>query len=471
MTIGWVGRVTTSVGTTGRAAATGPGNGGFAIRSAIAAACIAVTAGLTPAQAQDWTFWPQLLPGFASNTPGGAPPEERRRRRAAESDQANDLREGEMPFRSRDMLATIEDAIGRVERMVADGGWPTIPGSRMIRPGDDDERIPAVRRILVLWGDMRPQGGYGSYNFDGVMEAGIRRFQSRHGLRVSGRVDRPTIQAMNVPASARLKQLRLNYQRIRDLVDLRLDDRFVLVNVPAFQAEAVSQGVVEQRHRVIAGKPGRDTPVVTASIRALNFFPYWRVPESIANKDVIPKLIKEPDYLQKEQIRVLTGSFVGPEVDATNIDWRNVDATKLRFRQDPGPQNALGLVRIDMPNEHGVYMHDTPMKPLFEQRSRAFSAGCVRVQDVFDLAAWIARGEPNMSRERIDEILQAGQPVDITLTKQVPVVFAYITAWAERNGRLEFRPDVYDKDQMRELASDRERDPDAPPLPRETLAP
>jgi murein L,D-transpeptidase YcbB/YkuD len=303
------------------------------------------------------------------------------------------------------------------------------------------------------------------------MEAAVRRFQGRHGLRVSGRVDRPTLQAMNVPISARLAQLRMNQQRIRDLVDLRLDDRYVLVNVPAFQAEAVSQGVVEQRHRVISGKPDRQTPVVTASIRALNFFPFWRVPESIANKDVIPKLIKEPDYLQKEQIRVLTGSFVGPEVDATNIDWRTVDATRLRFRQDPGPQNALGLVRIDMPNEHGVYMHDTPMKPLFEQRSRAFSAGCVRVQDVFDLAAWIARGEQNMSRERIEEILQGGQPVDITLTKPVPVVFAYVTAWAEPNGRLVFRPDVYGKDQIKELATDRERDPDAPPPPREGLAP
>ena len=471
MTTGWVRLVATSVGSRGKATTARTPNGGFAVRAAIAAMGLAIAAGLTPARAQDWTFWPQLLPGFASTTPGGAPPEERRRRRAAEAEQNDDLREGEMPLRSRDMLATIEDAIGRLERVVADGGWPTIPGSRMIRPGDDDERIPAVRRILVLWGDMRPQGGFGSYNFDGVMEAGIKRFQSRHGLRVSGRVDRPTIQAMNVPAAARLAQLRMNHQRIKDLVDLRLDDRYVLVNVPAFQAEAVSQGVVEQRHRVIAGKPDRQTPVVTANIRALNFFPYWRVPESIANKDVIPKLIKEPDYLQKEQIRVLTGSFVGPEVDATNIDWRTVDATKLRFRQDPGPQNALGLVRIDMPNEHGVYMHDTPMKPLFEQRARAFSAGCVRVQEVFDLAAWIARGEPNMSRERIEEIVQGGQPVDITLAKPIPVVFAYITAWAEPNGRLVFRPDVYAKDQIRELASDRERDPDAPPPPRETLAP
>jgi murein L,D-transpeptidase YcbB/YkuD len=427
---------------------------------------------MTQAVAQDWSFWPQMLPGFASTNPQQLSPEERRQRRAAEAEQQlDDLREGEMPLRSRDMLNTMEEAIARLERVVADGGWPTVPGTRMIRPGDDDERIPQIRRILVLWGDMRPNSGYGSYNLDGAVEAGVRRFQQRHGLRVSGRIDRATIQAMNVPPAARLAQMRLNHRRVRDLIDLRTDDRYVLVNVPAFQAEAVSHQTVEQRHRVIAGKPDRQTPVVTASIRALNFFPYWRVPESIANLDVIPRLRKEPDYLQKEHIRVLTGSFVGPEVDATNIDWHNVDGAKLRFRQDPGPHNALGLVRIDMPNEHGVYMHDTPMKPLFGQQSRAFSAGCVRVQDVFDLAAWIARGEQNMSRERIEEIIQSGQPVDINLSKPVPVVFAYITAWAETNGRLVFRPDIYGKDQLRELASDRERDPDAPPPPRETLAP
>ncbi len=438
-----------------------------------AAAAITFSAGLSAggAKAQDWSFWPQTTPGYASSTPGGASPDDRRRKRTAEPEQMEDLREGQMPLRSREMLMAIEDAIGRLERVVADGGWPTIPGSRMIRPGDDDERIPAIRRVLVLWGDMRANSGYGSLNLDSAVEAGIRRFQARHGLRVSGRVDRSTLQALNVPPAARLAQLKMNHRRIRDLVDLRTDDRYVIVNVPAFQAEAVSQGVVEQRHRVIAGKPDRETPVVTANIRALNFFPYWRVPESIANKDVIPRLIKEPDYLQKEQIRVLTGSFVGPEVDATNIDWRTVDSKNLRFRQDPGPQNALGLVRIDMPNDHGVYMHDTPMKTLFGQHSRAFSAGCVRVQDVFDLAAWIARNEPNMSRERIEEILQGGQAVDITLAKPVPVVFAYVTAWVEENGRIVFRPDIYGKDQVRELASDRERDPDAPPMPRETLAP
>jgi L,D-transpeptidase YcbB len=242
--------------------------------------------------------------------------------------------------------------------------------------------------------------------------------------------------------------------------------------VPAFQLEAVERNEVELRHRVIAGKPERETPSVRAQIRALNFFPYWRVPDSVAKLDLIPRLQKEPDYLQKEQIRVLTGSFNGPVIDANNIDWRQVDVTRIKFRQDPGPQNALGLVRLDMPNEHGVYMHDTPMKPLFGQRGRAFSAGCVRVQDVFTLAEWVARYEPGWNEPgRAQQVVDAGQPLDVVLTRPVPVYFAYITAWAEPDGQIVFRPDIYSRDGLRDLIAGHDRDPSEGPAPSQTLAP
>jgi murein L,D-transpeptidase YcbB/YkuD len=384
----------------------------------------------------------------------------------------NDLRTEPVPLRSEAMLQALDAAIQRYAQVAQRGGWQPIPGTRMMRPGDDDERIPLVRRRLAATGDLqRGQSGYETFTFDGDLEVAVRRFQERHGLRLSGRVDRATIQAMNVPAHVRVAQLKLNYQRINDLLGQRVEDRFIVVNVPAFQLEAVSNGTVDLRHRVIAGKPERQTPVVKATIRALNFFPFWRVPDSVATLDLIPRLQKEPEYLHKEQIRVLRDNFNGQELDATQIDWRQADAARIKFRQDPGPQNALGLVRIDMPNEHGVYMHDTPMKPLFAQTARAFSAGCVRVQDVFDLAAWIAREEPGFDRRRVDEILASGSAADITLQRQVPVYFAYVTAWAEASGRVEFRPDIYGRDGLRELTGDRERDPDAPPPPSQTLAP
>ena len=137
----------------------------------------------------------------------------------------------------------------------------------------------------------------------------------------------------------------------------------------------------------------------------------------MATLDLIPKMQKEPEYLQKEQIRVLAGNFNGQELDATQIDWKQADATRIKFRQDPGPQNALGLVRLDMPNEHGVYMHDTPMKPLFGRVARAFGAGCVRVQDPFDLAAGVARGDAGMDRQWIEEVLAACKAAVLVLPR------------------------------------------------------
>ncbi len=433
----------------------------------IASGALLLSATSMPVAAQQ-SDWRLAIPGF-----GGSAAPERTAPKPRDETQTplNDLRPASTPIRSDAMLGAVNDAIARYTQIQEKGGWPTIPGTRMIRPGDDDDRVPLARRRLAMTGDLKGAASKG-LNFDGELEAAVRRFQERHGIRVSGRIDAPTIQAMNVPVQARIAQLKLNYQRIDELIGQRVEDRYVLVNVPGFQLEAVFQNIVEMRHRVIAGKPERQTPQVKAHIRALNFFPFWRVPDSVATLDLIPRLRKEPEYLQKEQIRVLSGAFNGPEVNSTSIDWQTADAKVIKFRQDPGPQNALGLVRLDMPNEHGVYMHDTPMKPLFGQRARAFSAGCVRVQDVFALAAWVARDEPGMDRQKVDEILSGGNAVDIVLKFPLPVYFAYVTAWAEQDGRVEFRPDIYGRDGLKELSGDRERDPEAPALPQaQMLAP
>jgi murein L,D-transpeptidase YcbB/YkuD len=349
-----------------------------------------------------------------------------------------------------------------------------IPGNRPIRPEDNDDRVGLLYRRLAMSGEWRsrPTQTLFGIDYSEGLDTAVRRFQENNGLRVSGRVDRATLQALNISAPARLQQLRINQQRLRDLTAQRSDDRYVLVNAAAFQLEAVERHQVELRHRVIVGKPERQTPTVRAMIKALNFFPHWRVPESVATLDLIPRLVKEPAYLQQEGIRVLTGSYNGPEIDPSAIDWRQVDAKHLRFRQDPGPQNALGLVRIDMPNEHGVYMHDTPMKPLFNQRARAFSAGCVRVQDVFTLVEWIAKYETGWDQPgRAQDVIATGQAVDINLTRPIPVYFTYITAWAEPDGRIVFRPDIYGRDGVRDLVASAERDPEDGPAPRWTLAP
>jgi murein L,D-transpeptidase YcbB/YkuD len=252
----------------------------------------------------------------------------------------------------------------------------------------------------------------------------------------------------------------------------RPEDRYILVNAAAYQLEAVERGEVQLRHRTIVGRAERQSPVVRANIRAVNFFPFWRVPDSVATLDLIPRLRKEPEYLQKEKIRVLRGNFNGPEIDPATIDWNTALASEIKFRQDPGPQNALGLMRIDMPNSEGVYMHDTPLKQFFQQRLRPFSAGCVRVQDVNRLVEWIARYEMGWDqRGRVEQVLESGQALDVNLTRQIPVYFTYITAWAEPgDARVQFRPDVYNRDGF-DAAPGRDREEGEGPPPAQTLAP
>jgi murein L,D-transpeptidase YcbB/YkuD len=422
------------------------------------ASSLAALGAIRPASAEQ-AFW-QGIPGF-----GGLGSNEAPRERRPVVDPLEDLRANRIPYRSEQMLDAIDAAHGRYQRITAAGGWPNIPGPRMIRPGDDDQRVPLLRRRLALEGYGRKASGFDSFSYDGEVEQAVQKFQESHGLRPSGRVDRPTLDELNVTAEARMKQLRINAQRLQELNQQRHEDRYVLVNTPAFQLEAVERDEVVLRHRVIVGRSGRETPNVRATIRAVNFFPYWRVPDSIATLDLVPRLKKEPDYLEKEKIRAFQG-FGGPEIDIRSFDWSTFTSARVKFKQDPGPQNALGLVRIDMINEHGVYMHDTPLKDLFRQRARNFSAGCVRVQDVFQLVEWIARQEPGWEQPgRADAVLAGGQAVDVTLTRPMPVYFTYITAWAEPNGRVEFRPDIYNRDGVYAGASGGEHDPDAPPVP------
>ncbi|MGI9424389.1 MAG: L,D-transpeptidase family protein, partial [Hyphomicrobiaceae bacterium] len=389
----------------------------------------------------------------------------------------DNLRQGHVPLHRDETIERLDRAIAYYRKVVDKGGWPKTKRLRLIRPGDDHEAIPAIRRQLVIMGDIPNKGAQyysGSFHFDEWLVYGVKRFQKRHGLRVSGRLDRPTRAQLSVTADARLSQLMLNRRRIAALMEAASADRYVLVNVPGFQLEAVDRFEVHQRHRVIVGKPDRQTPEISATIKGLNFFPYWRVPDSVANLDLIPRLVREPDYLQKERIRVSKGYYDGPELNTNSIDWRTADAKQIKFRQDPGPWNALGLVRINMPNKEIVYMHDTPMKPLFKQRHRAFSAGCVRVENVFDLVSWISKHEPGLnSPGAINSILDQGnlaelrdkrpKEYDVQLTRPIPVQFTYVTAWVEDNGIIEFRPDIYGRDGASELVGD--SDPDAPKPP------
>lgn len=426
-----------------------------AVTSAIVAFVQICPQFVAPSQAQ-MTLWDQIQGSLSG---GSAEPAPERKKEPLQ-----DLRPDSTPWRSDAMINAMSAAIERYQGIVDSGGWPVVPTGRMMRSGEDDPRVPILRKRLRISGDMPAKGSYYDLEtFDSELEEGVKRFQRRHGIRITGRIEQSVYPVLNTTAAERLAQLKLNLQRVQALMH-GIEDRYVLVNVPAFQLEAVDKYEVQLRHRVIVGRPQRQTPDVRAMIKALNFFPYWRVPDSVATLDLVPRLKQEPGYLADEGIRVYNG-VNGPELNPATVDWSAPQVASYKFKQDPGDKNALGLLRIDMSNEFGVYMHDTPMKNLFGQQSRPFSAGCVRVQNVFDLGDWIAHNEPGWEQPgRVRDTLAAGQPMELKLMHPIPVYFAYFTAWAEpSNGRVEFRPDIYGRDGAAlQTAYQRDND-DAPP--------
>ena len=378
---------------------------------------------------------------------GPVTPEEKARREQVRTDLYDRLSPAyrlDVPLVSEASIAAIELAIQRYHEIAASGGWPLTPQKVTLRPGDTSSEIAAIRQHLVIEGDLAP-GGRQSGTFDREFLEGLSRYQIRNGLRVSGFVDQRTLAALNVPAGERLAQLETNLKRLKGLMGINKAPRYVLVNVPAFFAQAVEGGTLALESNVITGKPARATPQIAAKIVEVNFYPTWSVPEIVAQQDLIPKIRKDPDYFTAEHFNVMT-DWASPPLDPATVDWNSPQVASYKFRQDPGPHNALGLVRINMPNKHSVYMHDTPLKQLFSQSARAFSSGCVRVQKVLELVAWLLGEQSGWTLERVEAQIASGEKRDVKLPQPVPVHFVYVTAFASGNGVAQFRPDIYGRD-------------------------
>ena len=380
---------------------------------------------------------------FASSA-GPATPEERAQREQARTELYDRLSPGygmSVPFVSDGSVAALQQGTERYRQIVAAGGWPAVSGTVTLRLGDSSSDIVAIRRQLAMTGDL-PSGGMASPVFDGEFQEALARFQIRNGVRVSGFVDSRTLAALNVSAQERLQQLETNLARVRSLLKINKAARYVLVNVPAFTLQAVDRGNLALTSNVVVGKPARATPAVSAQIVEVNFYPTWTVPESIAQADLIPKLRKDPSYFTDEHFSVVAK---GGSLNPTSIDWNAPEVVNYRFVQDPGTFNALGVVRINMPNKHSVYMHDTPLKQLFSQSARAFSSGCVRVQQVLDLVAWLLAPQ-GWTPEKVQGAAEDGKSINVALGKSVPVHFVYLTAFVSENGMVQFRPDIYGRD-------------------------
>jgi L,D-transpeptidase YcbB len=349
-----------------------------------------------------------------------------------------------VPFVSEASITALQQAIDKYERIVQAGGWPTVGDKVTLRPGDTGSDIATIRRHLMIEGDL-PRDSGGGPTFDNDFLEGLARFQVRNGLRVSGFVDSRTLAALNVSAGERLQQLKTNLGRVRDLMKINHAPRYVLVNVPAFTAQAVEKGTLALSSNVVVGKPARATPAVSASIVEVNFYPTWSVPETVAQQDLIPKIRKDPSYFTEEHFTVMPDWKAQP-LDPATVDWNSPQVVSYKFRQEPGTFNALGVVRINMPNKYSVYMHDTPLKQLFSQSARAFSSGCVRVEKVLDLVTWLLSAQKGWDLAKVHAEVDRGERLDVKLAKPVPVHFVYLTAFANETGMVQFRPDIYGRD-------------------------
>jgi len=355
------------------------------------------------------------------------------------------------PIQSKDTIDAIRTSIQRYQAISQAGGWGVVPEGKSPRKGSRGAIVTALAKRLSMTKDLEGQISK-SPAFDNAMIAALKRFQVRYGLPPTGVLDETTRAEMNVDVTTRITQLGINLKRLAKLTRGKMPQRFVMVNIPGYELQAVTDGNVDMRQRVVLGRPSRKTPVLQTKITQLNFLPYWHAPQGIVRRDLIPILKKSTEYLRTSNMKVYK-VFGGKEIDPETVDWSSPEAAKLKFRQEPGPRNALGYLRLSMSNRYAVFLHDTPQKNLFLDDVRAFSSGCVRVQNIPVFAEWLAKNNTGWDQARILETFEAGKRKDLTLRKAVPVYFSYITAWATPEGTVQFRRDIYKKDGLLQLAS------------------
>ena len=339
----------------------------------------------------------------------------------------------------------MQGAIAMYEEIVAQGGWTKLPNAKLDR-GAKSKVVVKLRERLVREGylDLDNLGVAAPDAFDDDLARALKSFQYNHGIYTSGKVDSRTYAALNMPAEHRLFQLQDNLPRVRAYGE-GLGSRNILVNIPSVQLETVEDGIVFARHNVVCGKLERPTPTLASKVSDVTFNPYWNAPASIVARDILPKFLEDPGYLDQMRIRVFDG-VGGPEIDPRSVDWYSAAPDRYHFRQEPGEHNSLATVKVNFANKFMVYMHDTPHRELFAINARYESSGCVRVDQVRMFVDWILAGQDGFDEAQFEMITASEETFPMPVKSLVDVRFMYLTAWATEDGRVNFRPDVYKLD-------------------------
>lgn len=332
----------------------------------------------------------------------------------------------------------LKAALVRYREIARKGGWAALPLRLALRRGSRGPQVAALRMRLAVEGDLSSAPASGlTDTYDASLAEGVKRFEQRHGLAADGVLDAVTVAALNVPVEERIRQIELNLERWRWL-PADLGRRYVMVNVPSFQLTAHEDGRPGVAMRVVTGKPDSPTPIFGSDMTTVVFSPYWNVPPTIAEDEIIPAVLRDPAYLVRNNLELVRGTqVVGPAA------LRRGD---VQIRQRPGTGNSLGLVKLVFPNPFGVYLHGTPARGLFARPIRAFSHGCVRVEKPFDLARWVLAGMPQWTPSAIQAAMRSGRESQLALREPIPVYITYQTVQASLEGAVFFWPDVYGHD-------------------------
>ena len=361
------------------------------------------------------------------------------------------------PFRRGYSLLRYE--LMRYRYIAGRGGWEPISEGPAMRRGDRGKRVELLRKHLLLTKDLQFDGEKNPDIFDKDLESAVVRYQRRHGLIADGVVGPETLRWLNIPADELVNKIRLNMERWRWLARDR-GKIYIVVNIADFRLDLISNDNSELSMRVIVGTNYRKTPVFSSGIEEIIVNPYWYVPPLIALQDVLPEVKKNRDYLAERKMRIYRSwDSDSPEIDPTTIDWSQVNAENFTytFRQDPGPLNSLGKVKFLFPNKYSVYLHDTPARNLFKMTRRGFSSGCIRLERPIALADYLLKDHEE-GKEGVAEAIESGDAKVFYLSEPVPLYLIYWTAWVDHDMQINFRDDIYERDDLLREALD-ERSP------------
>ena len=345
----------------------------------------------------------------------------------------------------------LRDALARLRAVARQGGWPELPDGPTLKPGMQDARVPLLRQRLVAGGYL-PADQVAGGQYDAALQAAVQRFQQDQYLAADGSVGAATRAALNVPANRRIDQLRVNLERARWLLH-QVQGDFVVVDIAGYKVSYYKDGKPVWSSRVQVGKPYRSTPVFKSRITYMTLNPTWTVPPTILKNDVLPKIRANPGYLAANRIRVLDAK--GQPIPPQSVDWSNPRGIVLR--QDAGPGNSLGRLVIRFPNPYAVYLHDTPHQALFGASRRDFSSGCIRVEHPRELAVLLLDDPAKWDRAALDRAIDTGRTQTVDVARPVPLLLAYWTVDLHDDGRVGYRPDIYDRDGRLLAALDRRR--------------